>query len=243
MAKNYYAILGVLPSATPEEIRSAYLRQVKQYHPDRFGRDTAPFLNVQEAYDVLGNPTNRACYDRKWREVGATQIYRSGPQPEIIRPRKPWAEPMRSGRGPIIRETIRPLASFHTFYPSPDEIADNLRNAFYLGAHRKGDRFRTLTMEVVLTPDQANRGGSIQILLPLEATCPTCEGAGNTGIWECWKCHGSGAVLQEIPLDVEYPPGIRDGYQVAIPLDHYGLPDLCQIILFRISPEGNIEDL
>jgi len=243
MAKNYYAILGILPTATPEEVRSAYLRRAKQYHPDHFGRDAAPFLNVQEAYDVLSDPANRASYDHTWRGASATQIRRPGPPPEMIRPRKSQAEPLRSKRGPILHETISSLDSFRSFHPSFDEIADNLRNALYLGAHRKGDRFQTLTMEVVLTPDQASRGGSIRILLPLEATCPTCLGSGDIGIWECWGCNGSGAVLQDVPLDVEYPPGIRNGYQVALPLDRYGLHDLCQVLLFRISPEGALESL
>jgi|WetSurSiteA1Bulk_404760.scaffolds.fasta_scaffold63937_2 molecular chaperone DnaJ len=243
MSKNYYAILGILPTATPEDIRSAYLRRVKQYHPDHFGRDSAPFLNVQEAYDVLSDPADRASYDRKCGKVAISHIRKSRPQPEMIRPRKLRGEPLRRNRGPIIRESIYPLDSFRSFQPSFDEILDNLRNAFYRGAHRKGDRFQTLTMEVVLTPDQANRGGSIQILLPLEAWCPTCEGSGNTGIWECWDCNGSGAVLQNIPLEVNFPPGMRDGYQVAIPLDRFGLHDLCQILFFRISPEGDFQNL
>jgi molecular chaperone DnaJ len=243
MAKNYYAILGVLPTATPEKIRSAYLRRVKEYHPDHFGRDSAPFLNVQEAYEVLSNPADRVSYDRKWQGGGTTKIRQSGPRPEILGPRKPRAEPMRKDREPITRDTILPLDFSHTFHPSFDEVVDGLRNAFYLGTHRKGDRFQTLTMEVILTPYQANRGGSIQTLLPLEATCPTCKGTGDTGIWECWECNGSGAVLQEVSLDIEYPPGIRDGYRVAIPLDSYGLHDLRQILLFRISPEGEIGSL
>jgi curved DNA-binding protein CbpA len=42
MAKNYYSILGVLPTATLEEIRSAYRSGAKQYHPDHFGKDSEP---------------------------------------------------------------------------------------------------------------------------------------------------------------------------------------------------------
>jgi curved DNA-binding protein len=52
MSNNHYAIWGVLPTATLEEIRSAYRSRAKQYHPDHFGKNSAPFRSVQEAYDV-----------------------------------------------------------------------------------------------------------------------------------------------------------------------------------------------
>jgi curved DNA-binding protein CbpA len=70
MAKNYYSILGVLPTATLHEIKSAYRSRVKQYHPDRFGKDSALFLRIQEAYDVLGDPSNRSYYDRSLGNEG-----------------------------------------------------------------------------------------------------------------------------------------------------------------------------
>ena len=70
MEKNYYAILGVSQTATPEEIRSAYRQRAKQFHPDYFGRDSAPFLGIREAYDILGDPLNRSSYDRSLREAG-----------------------------------------------------------------------------------------------------------------------------------------------------------------------------
>jgi hypothetical protein len=46
-----------------------------------------------------------------------------------------------------------------------------------------------------------------------------------------------------IPLQVEYPPDTHDFYQVAIPLDRFGIHNVCPILLFRISAEGDFEDL
>ncbi len=243
MAKNYYAILGVLPTATLEEIRSAYRRRAKEYHPDHFGVDSAPFLNIREAYDVLSDPANRASYDPRWRQPGASYIPHSRPEPEIIRSRRPSVESLRSNRRPVNVETLSPLHSFRTFHPSFDEIFDNLRNAFDLQMQRKGERFQALTMEVVLTPDQASRGGRIQALMPIAAACSTCGGRGDTGLWPCWQCGGSGVIREELPIEVEYPPGIRDVYRMAIPMDRFGLHDICPILLFRISHEGDFEDL
>jgi hypothetical protein len=50
-------------------------------------------------------------------------------------------------------------------------------------------------------------------------------------------------VQDEFSLEIEYPPGIQDYYQVAIPLDRYGVPDVCPVLLFRISGESDFEDL
>lgn len=242
MAKDYYAILGVLPSATSEEIRSAYRRRAKQYHPDYFGQNSGPFIRIQEAYDVLSDPANRASYDRAGKESVEIPLYYSRPEPETIRSRKPSVEPLRSVPREANLGTISPLHSFRTIHPSFDEIFDILQNAFDLRAERKSERFQTLTMEVVLSPDQASRGGRARILIPMETACPTCGGSGDAIFWQCRRCNGSGVVRGEFPIEVEYPPGIRDLYKVAIPLDRFGLHEICPILLFRISPKGEIDD-
>lgn len=67
MARDFYDVLGVPRQATAEEIRSAYRKLARQYHPDRNPGDKqaeARFKEVQEAYDVLSDQTKRAQFDR-----------------------------------------------------------------------------------------------------------------------------------------------------------------------------------
>nr|BBH94239.1 hypothetical protein KTA_24380 [Thermogemmatispora argillosa] len=70
--QDYYSILGVAPTASPEEIRRAYLRLVRRYHPDANHAAAVPGLQsmheqqmklINEAYEVLGDPRRRAAYD------------------------------------------------------------------------------------------------------------------------------------------------------------------------------------
>ena len=241
MVKNYYAILGVSPTATSEEIRSAYRSRAKQYHPDHSGKDSAPFLTLQEAYDVLGDPHHRNAYDRSVKDSGPSGVTHVRPEPEVIRSRRSAAEPLKRRQGSMDFGPISPMTSFQTFRPAFEEIFDALSNTLDLRSQPKGERFRTLTMEVRLTREQARWGGNLQICIPIEVACPTCGGHGDLGWIQCWRCSGSGVGVSEFPIEVEYPPGIRDLYQVAIPLDRFGIHDLCPILRFRIDTQDDFE--
>lgn len=61
--KDHYSTLGVAKTASQDEIKSAYRKLAKQYHPD-LGGDADKFKSINEAYDVLGDPSKRADYDR-----------------------------------------------------------------------------------------------------------------------------------------------------------------------------------
>ena len=67
--KNYYDILGITPRAGKSQIKAAYYRQSKQYHPDVNKSEDAheKFANIVEAYEVLGNPRTRRLYDKGQR--------------------------------------------------------------------------------------------------------------------------------------------------------------------------------
>jgi len=242
MAKNYYTILGVSPTATVEEIRSAYRQRAKKYHPDHFGKDSSPFLGVQEAYDVLGDPSTRSSYDRSLRGAGIKIGSGQASNPIIIRSRNATVEPLRPTSRPMDFGRIFSHPSFRGYRPAFHEIFEAWSNSTERPPETKSERFRTLTMEIRLTRDQASRGGQVQIRIPHQHLCSTCNGSGNVGPFQCWNCSGSGFALNEFSLKVQYPPGIPDFYRIAMPLDRYGIRDLYPVLLFRISGEGDFED-
>lgn len=94
---NHYAVLGVRPGASADEIRAAHRRAAWDTHPDRAG-DAARFQEVQAAYDALRDPAQRAAYDRAraaWmKRIGAVACAACGHANRIT-------------RAPNERETVR----------------------------------------------------------------------------------------------------------------------------------------
>lgn len=225
MAKSYFAILGISPKATRDEIRSAYRRLAKEFHPDHYEGGNERFREIQEAYSVLGNSVRRRNYEQSIRKASFTPPARQTPYDE--------PEPLIPEEDPIDPGKISPVRSFHSFTPSFDEIFDWLWSNFSDLAQPKSGRVENLTLEVTLTPEQARRGGNARIMVPAQAVCPACRGQGGVGFYECLRCAGEGVISGEVPVTVSFPPGLTKDHAVMIPLDRFGIRNLHITVLFR----------
>lgn len=228
MARSYFAILEVPSGATPEEVRSAYRRLVKEFHPDRYEGGSEPFRQIQEAYAVLGDPVRRRAYEKSLADVvlKRTKDYTPCPEPEPLIPEG----------GPVNFGEISPVRSFQTASPSFGEIFDWLWSNFSSVDRPKSGRVRSLTLEVPLTREQALRGGNAKVMVPVRAVCPTCRGYGNLGYYECHRCAGEGAISGEVPVSVAFPPGLVQDHSVIIPLERFSIRNLHLTVLF--CPRG-----
>jgi DnaJ-class molecular chaperone len=234
MRKDYYVILGIASDATLEEVKSAFRRRAMELHPDTSGLESGPFLEVQEAYGVLSDAERRRRYDRRALPV-VTRRRPWGPAAEPMVRARPQAEPLRAADSTNGFRKV-PLADFFA-RPSPsfDELFDRLWSNFDSVSRPKCEGLASLTVEVVLAPEDAHLGGRVQVNIPARATCPGCGGSGAAGFYECWRCEGHGALTTEYPVLVSYPPGTRDGYAVPIPLNRFGIENLYLTVLFRVS--------
>jgi molecular chaperone DnaJ len=225
MAKSYFAILGISPDATADEIRSAYRRLAKEFHPDHYAGGSGRFQDIQEAYAVLGNRRRRSEYEQNIQKVARkTPLRRAAyPEPEPLIPEEKHAD----------LGEISPVRSFQSFTPSFDEIFDWLWSHFSDLAPPKSGRIQNMTLAVTLTAEQARRGGNARIMVPARAVCPTCRGQGCVGFYECLRCAGEGVISGEMPISVAFPPGLTQDHAVVIPLDRFGIRHINITVLFR----------
>jgi molecular chaperone DnaJ len=232
MKKDYYLILRLTPKATTEEIRSAYRRRAIELHPDLSGSTSDLFLELQEAYYVLSDPMRRASYDRDAKEIPIRHADAARPVETVIR-RRHSAEPLVP-RQPVGRfEEVSILRSFETFYPSFDEMFDRLWSNFELVTRPKAEQLESLTVDVVLSPQEAFAGGQIRILVPARMVCQACNGRGGVGPYQCWRCAGHGALTDEYPVMVSYPAALQQDYIVRLSLDRFGIENFYLTVRFR----------
>lgn len=179
MAEDYYEILGVSRDASPEEIKRAFRRLAKEYHPDVYKGDKKEaerrFRKIAEAYEVLSDPVKRAQYDR-FGHVGPEQTVDFG------------AEGFRRAR-----------QAFEEFFgPSAFEEIFNL--FFGEGRRTRPSRARRgedLEYRVRISLEDAAFGTTLRASIPRYEICATCRGTGlsrGTGLRACPTCRGSGRI-------------------------------------------------
>ncbi len=182
--KDYYDILGVSKDASPEEIKKAFWKKAKDYHPDRpGGGDVEKFKEANEAYQILSNSEKRAQYDR-FGTAGGFEGAGGGFN---------W-EDFTRGFGGAADGGIR-----FDFEDLGDLFGDFL--GFGGRGKTRGGRARGEDISVELTLDflEAVFGARKIFSIDRIDRCETCGGNGakpGSRIVECSVCHGKGQVVQ-----------------------------------------------
>jgi molecular chaperone DnaJ len=235
MAENYYIILGIPADASQEQIKQAYRHRVKQLHPDYYGKNSGPFREIQQAYSVLRDPDRRTAYDIKQQK---TVRNRNAPAivVETVSTKEPPVVPVEPVRRSPVEEVFL-SRSFETYSPSIEEISDRLRSNFYPGQHSKSEHIEPLSVEITITPEQAEQGGRVQVMIPVHINCPACRGHGSLDLFVCWRCGGHGVLDTDVPVEISYPAGVPGSHVVQIPLDNLGIRNFYLNVFFRMLLE------
>jgi DnaJ-class molecular chaperone len=216
--KDYYEVLGLKRGASDDDIKKAYRKLARKFHPDLNPGDKSAeeqFKQLQEAYDVLSSPEDRKLYDQygnNWRAVKAG----AGPPP-------PGAE-----GGPRAARTGAAGGAgfdfgdfdFNSFRNPRGAAGFDIFEELFGGARgdrvRRGGRGRDVEAELELSLEEAHRGGRRTLQMQVAETCPTCNGSGMKEGNVCDMCGGAGEVLRPKTIEVNFPAGVRDGSTVRL---------------------------
>jgi len=233
MAKSLYDTLGVSKSASADEIKKAYRKLAREYHPDRNPGDASAeerFKEVQTAYDVLSDDEKRKAYDR----FGATNgrvgapggaqnvnfdfgdfdigdllggIFGGGGVRGGTRARR---EPIRGSDVEVDVQLSFEDALHGAEVKVPVELTVSCRDCGGTGAQPG--------TAPVICPECNGRGvkSESQGLFALSQPCPRCRGNGTVIEQPCPHCHGSGRERRIKTYTVKIKPGVKDGTKIRL---------------------------
>jgi molecular chaperone DnaJ len=234
MSDNFYEVLGVNQEASTDDIKKAYKKLAKKYHPDLNQGNKEyeeKFKTINEAYRVLSDSKLKQNYDR----FGSAEGSQAG------------FDQSGFGQGDMFNDI------FESFFGGGG-------SSFFRGGRRSRKRTPTFEVEIGITFEEAAKGTSRTINIPTIVkcdkcngtgaesdddieTCPDCQGHGfvnttrNMGPFgnisqrvecrrchgkgkiikkKCKKCHGEGSLKTEVPVEVEIPSGIDNGDRLRL---------------------------
>ena len=219
--KDYYEILGVPRTASDAEIKKAFRKLAREYHPDvakNKKQAEEKFKEVNEAYEVLGDPTKRKKYD----ELGPN--WRAGSE---FRPPPGWESFSTSGgypgRGPRGEEF-----EFHFGGTGFSDFFEQLfgsRGGRAAGFGRRGgvgeeefasERGNDIEGDIMVTLEEAMRGSVRSVSVRRGVTCEHCGGTGQRARHVCNVCGGTGQVAKTDTYQVKIPAGVTEGQRLRI---------------------------
>jgi molecular chaperone DnaJ len=227
--RDYYEVLGVPRNATEEEIRKAFRRLALEWHPDRNKDPGAAerFKEINEAYQVLSDPQQRALYDRYGHQGLEGTPARGFEGVDITGGLGDLLEAFFGGLG--VQERRGPVRGA--------DLSAHLTLTFAEAVFGAQKEVTVSRLEVCPTcqgsrcapgtqPTRcANCRGTGQVRRSYTSVfghfmqvtaCTVCRGEGTAIPSPCTHCKGQGLVRQKRVLQVRIPPGVEDGVQVRL---------------------------
>jgi DnaJ-class molecular chaperone len=204
-SRDYYQILGLSRGASPDDIKKAYRRLARQYHPDlhsgaKKSEMERKFKELNEAHEVLSDAGKRKKYDQYGAQWEQAEAFENAPR---------QAGPRGFGGG-------QQDAEFRT-----GNFSDMLKNLF--GGRRRTDASRgfgvqgeDVESEVELSLREVLSGVTKRISFVESGSCSTCRGSGSFRGQTCHACLGVGTGMESKTIEVKIPAGVLDGTRLRV---------------------------
>jgi molecular chaperone DnaJ len=268
MPETFYDILGVKKNADADEIKKAYRKLARQYHPDANQGDKEAeerFKQVQNAYDALSDPEKRKAYDR----FGSTNGRGPAAGPGGVNVDFgdfDWSGDLGdilggifgnlggAARGARGRARSQPVRGADVETEVRLSFEDSLRGAeakvpveLTVACSQCGGTGAEPGTAPVICPECNGRGviSESQGLFALSQPCPRCRGNGTVIEKPCSKCHGSGRERRRRTFTVKIKPGVKDGTKIRLKgkgeAGQHGGPNGDLIVITRVEPSPTYE--
>ena len=233
--RDYYEVLEVSWSASPDEISNSYRQFAIRYHPDKNPGDEeaiARFKEASEAFEVLHDEEKRGRYDR-FGHAGVNGSAGSGHFRDV--------EDIFSAFGDIFGDLFGGRGRRSRVRKGRDvrcdvtltlkEAAQGVQKTVEFQRHESCLKCKgTGASEGTGRETCSYCGGHGQVvqqagIVRVQTTCPACHGEGSSVKSPCRPCRGSGRLLKKVQTEVEIPAGVDDGMQVRIAGQGEASPD------------------
>ena len=226
-ASDLYEVLGVSREASPDEIKKAFRRLARQFHPDVNGGDPEAerrFKEINLAYETLSDPVKRRHYDAYGGEGFTPDAFMGdvGDLFEAFFGRSPFGA--RTGRRRTRARRGRDLQTTLTL--TFEEAAFGAKKEVEVQSLRTCERCSGNGSEPGTFPTRCSAcGGSGEVsdvrrsvfgTVMTSRPCTTCEGTGQEIASPCRECGGDGRVRVAQPVTVEVPGGVTDGMELRV---------------------------
>ncbi|WP_434414366.1 DnaJ domain-containing protein [symbiont of Argiope bruennichi] len=233
--RDYYDVLQVSKDATDAEIKAAYRKLARKFHPDvnKEPDAEAKFKEVNEAYQVLIDPEKRKLYDMHGHDA-----FKYGEQGS---PFQGFSQDFNFNDifGSIFDQFTGDFGSNESFFQQQKTTVKNIKISF-LDALYGCDKKLSVTIndicphcngsgaetpkDVKTCPTCNGKGKVYQQVGPfghVVTTCPTCKGKGKIITKKCHLCGGSGHVKSTKTIEISIPAGIQNGQALKVNLEKF----------------------
>lgn len=222
--KNYYEILGLTPDSDSQDVKSAYRKLARKYHPDvnKTPDSEKKFKDVLEAYEVLSDEKKRKQYDmlngfykspkQKVKSEGARSEYKKTSEQKTYE--QPKKEKTNDNATRPTFEDSKEAFQKNDFKSAINDILDGI--AKEKKNKRKPKNGEDIFAEVSITLEDSVRGTSRVVNVLHKELCPNCEGRRFINGSKCSVCNGTGEFIQHKKINVKIPANIKNCAKLRI---------------------------